>query len=68
MAASLAYLGESVSGTLTPVLKNCEKWHFFQKIRGCYKGVSVLSILVSVGVFQCECIFTCSGGAWWPGG
>ena len=32
-------------------LPKCENWHFSQEIRGCYKGVSFLSILVSVGVF-----------------
>ena len=34
------------------MLKNHEKRHCFQEIRGYYKEVSVFPILVSVGIFQ----------------
>ena len=37
--------------TLTPKLKMKKSATFFQGLRDSYKGVSILSILVSVGVF-----------------
>ena len=59
---------QTITVTLTPMLKNDKKWHCFQAFFYRRSGAATKgfqsSILVSVGLFLFKCNFLCSGIAY----